>query len=84
MRLSYLPLWEEEGSDERVEIDAEISRVHPDSSYNQAVIVLPDGQSLGAQSWFLLNYRVVEATEDERSEMDGIISNWQKMCGVEA
>ena len=62
MKLSYVDIL---GDHERHEIEAEITTEHPMSSYNQPVIVLPDGGSLDATSWFLLNYQIVQATDQE-------------------
>jgi hypothetical protein len=62
MKLSYCDLL---GDHERKEVKAEITTEHPLSHYGQPVILLEDGGGLDYQSAALLDYRLVEATEEE-------------------
>jgi len=54
---------------ERIEIEAEITTQHSASSYGQPVIVLPDGGALDLFSWVAMDYRVIEASEEERAAL---------------
>lgn len=46
-------------------IKATITTEHSASSYGMPVVVLPDGGTLDAQSWVLLNYHVVSVSRAE-------------------
>jgi len=76
MKLSYADIL---GDHERHEIDAEITTEHPMSSYDQPVIVLSDDGLLDAASWFLLNYQVVQATDQEFDMLRSWISRTSLM-----
>ena len=62
-------------------IKAEITTYHPASSYGQPVLVLPDGQGLNAESWVLLNYKIVKITKKETPMMDKWLKNLNMMGG---
>lgn len=62
MILSYVDIL---GDGERHNIKAIITTDHPNSSYGQPVLLLGDGQTLSAESWFLMAYQVVKATPEE-------------------
>lgn len=70
MKLSYLPLME----NERVQIEAEITTEHPCSSYGIPVIVLEDGGALDYNSAILLDYQVLEISEEEKP----LLQKWQE------
>jgi len=61
MKLSYTDLL---GDGERHEINATITTEHAASSYGQPVILIDSGP-LDLSSWVLLDYKVVEANQDE-------------------
>ncbi|OPY85864.1 MAG: hypothetical protein A4E65_00033 [Syntrophorhabdus sp. PtaU1.Bin153] len=46
-------------------VKAELTTDHPDSGYEQPVIVLQDGRVLDKTSWETLGYEVVRATQAE-------------------
>lgn len=69
---------DQSGSKERWRIKAWITTDHPDASYGQPVIVLPDGSSLGSESWVSLGYQVVTATKHERELVNRILERWTK------
>ncbi len=66
MRLSYVDVL---GDRERHEIEATVTTDHAASSYGLPVIVLADGEALDVTSWMILNYQVVEATEEELADL---------------
>ena len=63
-------------------IKAEITTDHPASSYGQPVLVLPDGQTLNAESWVLLDYHVVKASKSEAVMMEKWLKNLYAMMGI--
>ncbi len=69
MKLSYVNLF---GDGERCNVEATITTDHPASSYGRPVIVTDDGLALDLVSWVGLNYQVVEATPEERAQLDQI------------
>lgn len=62
MKLSYVDIL---GDGERHPITATITTDHPLSSYGQPVLLLEDGQPLNAESWILMAYQVVKASQAE-------------------
>lgn len=72
MILQYTDIFD----DNRIcKIKAEITTDHPVSSYGLPVIVLPDGYTIDAQSWILLNYQIVSLDQDELPVMQRWIDN---------
>ncbi len=71
MLLSYVDLL---GDHERHEIAATVTMDHPASSYGIPVVVLPDGEALDVQSWMILNYAVVEASDSELEALTRALS----------
>ncbi len=69
------------GDGELHEIEAEITTDHPASSYGQPVIVLPDGEALDPQSWVLMGYQVLSASEDEIEALKKWLGNLGVMIG---
>lgn len=65
MLLSFRAL----GSTKREHIKAEVTTQHPQSSYGQPVIVLPDGQALDLQSWILGAYRLERGSAEQRAAL---------------
>lgn len=63
-------------------INAEITTDHPLSSYNQPVIVLDDGDAIDVQSWFLYDYQVETASEDEIPLLNKWLKNASAMTGM--
>ncbi|OPY74928.1 MAG: hypothetical protein A4E65_03705 [Syntrophorhabdus sp. PtaU1.Bin153] len=78
MILEYTDIFEN-GKQKRIEAD--ITTDHPASSYGLPVVVLPDGQVLDAQSWVLLNYRVVSCTKAEAELIGRWLKNLYAMLG---
>ncbi len=64
-------------------IKAEITTDHPASHYGLPVLVLADGQALDAESWVLLNYRIVNATQAEAPMMERWLKNLYAMMGIQ-
>lgn len=63
MKLSYVDLL---GDGQRHQVTATVTTDHPASSYGQPVIVLDaDREVLDLNSWILLNYTILEASEQE-------------------
>jgi len=71
-----------EGKPRRIE--AEITTDHPASSYGMPVVVLPDGHTLDAQSWVLLNYQVISLSKNEEPMMIKWLTNLYAMLGMSA
>lgn len=69
MKLMYTDLTGEE----RI-IEATITTDHAASSYGMPVIVLPDGEALDHVSAAAMNYRLVEATQEERE----LLAKWRR------
>jgi hypothetical protein len=63
-------------------IKAEITTDHPASSYGLPVIVLADGNALGAESWVMLGYKVISITRKEAPMMEQWLKNMYAMLGV--
>ena len=61
MKMSYQPL----GGGERQTIQIKVTTDHANSSYGQPVFVMPDGDTLDANSWVLLNYRIERISRAE-------------------
>jgi phage baseplate assembly protein gpV len=74
LRLQYTDLFAKDPDDREKQINATITTDHPASSYDQPVVVLEDGGALDYQSAIMLNYRVVEATEEEQV----LLTQWQQ------
>lgn len=62
MKLSYVDIL---GDGKRRPITATITTDHPLSSYDQPVLLLEDGHPLNAESWILMAYQVVKASQTE-------------------
>ncbi len=59
----------------------EITTDHSASHYGIPVLVMPNGQALNADSWVLLNYQIVKATEAESELMAKWLRNLYTMLG---
>lgn len=75
MKLSYVNIL---GNGERHTIDATITTDHPLSSYGQPVLLLRDGQPLNAESWILMAYQVVKASQ---TELD-LLKKWVSLINL--
>ena len=67
MMLSYQNF--ENANATRTRIEAAITTDHSASSYGQPAIVLCDGGALDHMSWVFFDYRLEEATAEERSAL---------------
>lgn len=63
-------------------IKAKITTDHTASRYGLPVIVLDDGGCLDAQSWVLLNYRIVSANKSEAPMLERWLQNLYAMLGM--
>ena len=81
MLLSFQDLFDTEAG--RKEIEAEITTEHSASSYGLPVVLLEDGGVLSAQSWVMLDYKIVELPEDEKPLMEKWLKNLYAMTGME-
>jgi hypothetical protein len=63
-------------------IKATITTEHSASSYGMPVVVLPDGHALDANSWVMLNYRIVSITKGEAPMMEKWLNNLYAMLGM--
>ncbi len=79
MILEYTDIFEN-GKVKRIK--CEITTNHPASHYGIPTVVFPDGQALDAQSWALLNYRVVSCTKAEAELMGRWLKNLYSMLGI--
>jgi len=73
MKLSYVDLL---GDRERHEVDATVTTDHPASSYGMPVVVLANGEAIGALSWQILFYRVERATPEELADLCLALSSY--------
>jgi len=64
------------GDGRRDRVRAEVTTNHPASSYGQPVIVLEDGGALDLASWVLCQYKVEDATEEERQQLLRVFRSW--------
>jgi len=64
------------GDGKRHRVKAEVTTNHPASSYGQPVIVLEDGDALDFTSWVLCQYKVEDATEEERQQLLRVFRSW--------
>lgn len=78
MRLQYRDIL---GDGELHEIEAEITTDHPASSYGLPVIVLDDGHALDGNSWVLMGYQIMSASENEYEALKQWLSNLGAMLG---
>lgn len=72
MIMSYRDL--QTGKREKVRV--RITTNHPNSSYGQAVIVLPNGGLLGSISWVAYDWQVETASASERKLLSTIPFLW--------
>lgn len=72
MRLSYLTNLTD---DERTEVSAHLSTDHPSSSYGIPVIILEtDNEPIDLFSWVALDYRILEASQEERAGLQRLFA----------
>jgi len=64
-------------------VDAEITTNHPASHYNIPVVVLDDGDVIGAQSWVMLQYKAVEVSAEERPLLERFLHNTRAVTAPE-
>ena len=81
MKLEYTDIFD---GGKTKKITATITTEHPASHYGQPVIVLDDGNTMDAQSWVLLSYRVVSATKEESPLLEKWLKNTYAMMGIES
>lgn len=79
MMLQYTDIFE--GGKIR-KIKAEITTEHSASSYGMPVVVLPDGHTVDATSWVMLNYQIVSITKAETPMMERWLNNLYAMLGM--
>ncbi len=62
MKLQYTDIF---NGGKKVKVNAKVTTEHPCSHYGQPVVVLDDGNPLDMQSWVLLGYQIIKATDKE-------------------
>jgi len=65
----------------RHRVEAIVTTEHPASHYGTGVIVLENGNSLDLQSWTMLRYRVIQASEIESVLLRKVFENFVAMTG---
>lgn len=79
MILQYTDIFE---GGKKQKIKAEITTEHSASSYGMAVLVLPGGEVVSAESWMMLGYEIVSITQRETPIMDQWLKNLDAMYGM--